>query len=59
MTKANSSHAIESTRGSGKLAQWFALWGLRQRRAADELFPPRIDALTGRPASRPFHTPYH
>jgi hypothetical protein len=58
MTAATSSRKTDSTRVAGKLAQWLATWGSHQRRAADEFFPPRIDALTGRPATRPLHTPY-
>ena len=59
MTAATSSRKTGPTGVAGKLAQWLATWGPRQQRAADEFFPPRIDALTGRPASRPLLTPYY
>jgi hypothetical protein len=59
MTTAPSSRETSPSHGAGMVARWLGAWGARQRRAADELFPPRIDALTGRPASKPFPTPYY
>ena len=59
MTTAISSRESLSTRGASKFSQWLAMWSARQRWAAEELFPRPIDALTGRPLSRPFPTQYY
>ncbi len=59
MTTATTSHERASTRGAGNFSQWLTMWGARQRRAAEELFPRPIDALTGRALSRPFPTQYY